>query len=406
MDSKIMRVVMVVFSAFVILCFGWQVYLLFFIPYKTETAELHAYTDEVELTGVALREEQLISETYSGVIQYEVHNAKKIMDGMGIATVFPSRDELIKHNSAQRAAEKIAMLQRLQEQEYAESADITGVGTAVEKEQMQLQYLIQTNQLGSLDSQSGFYQELLRQEKVLKPDVDYSKEIASLQKKVDSLDAPEGSVIHAPVSGYFTNNIDGYEGTMTAEKLGDLSVASVQELYDTKAKKTEKKQIGKVVASTSWKFAAVIRTKDLERIKEKQKVTMVFPGNKISSVEAVVEKIEKQTGEKQSAVLLSSDIMNEQIINLRKETPAIHLSDGKGLRVDRQAVRMVDGQTGVYIKSGNVARFRKINIIYDGDDYVISKVQDSKVEEQRTFLQLYDEIIIEGKGELYDKKPL
>ena len=62
---------------------------------------------------------------------------------------------------------------------------------------------------------------------------------------------------------------------------------------------------------------------------------------------------------------------------------------------------MKDGQTGVYINSGRVVRFRKIDIVYSTDDYVISKMSD-----EDGFLQLYDEVIIEGKDELYDGKPM
>ena len=188
---------------------------------------------------------------------------------------------------------------------------------------------------------------------------------------------------------------------ITKDSLTELSVDGVKELLNNTEPTEPKEIVGKMIGSTDWQFAALIATKDLEQLSEGKKVDLIFSGNETNKIEAKVEKINKNPDEETSAILLSSGIMNEKIIDLRKEKPVIFFGSGKGLRVSRDAVRMKDGKTGVYINSGRVVRFRQIDIVYTADDYVISRVSDDK-----DFLQLYDEVIVEGKDGLYDDMPM
>ena len=68
---------------------------------------------------------------------------------------------------------------------------------------------------------------------------------------------------------------------------------------------------------------------------------------------------------------------------------------------------VVDGEKGVYVRRGNVARFRKLNIVYSDQTYVISATasQDGEpiVDDPGNYLKQYDEVILEGK-DLYDGK--
>ena len=45
---------------------------------------------------------------------------------------------------------------------------------------------------------------------------------------------------------------------------------------------------------------------------------------------------------------------------------------------------------GVYIREGEQVLFKKINVIYEGSDYVLSEITGDK-----EFLALYDDIMIE-----------
>ena len=90
----------------------------------------------------------------------------------------------------------------------------------------------------------------------------------------------------------------------------------------------------------------------------------------------------------------------------------ISLIDGKekyeGLKVPREAIRFADVKEtytdengnekeklmtskGVYIRKGEQVLFKKIDVRFEGNDYVLSKVHP-----ESEYLQLYDDIMLEG----------
>ena len=78
-----------------------------------------------------------------------------------------------------------------------------------------------------------------------------------------------------------------------------------------------------------------------------------------------------------------------------------------GLKVPREAIRFADVKTtytdengneaektltskGVYIRKGEQILFKKIKVVYEGSDYILSEVNDDP-----EYLALYDDIMIE-----------
>jgi len=100
------------------------------------------------------------------------------------------------------------------------------------------------------------------------------------------------------------------------------------------------------------------------------------------------------------AVVFRCDYMSEELSTIRQETVEIQLVKHTGLKVPKAAIVVDDQQqAGVYVRSGNVAAFRKIKQLYsEPADYVIcEELPDSE------YLRLYDDIIVGGRG-LYDGK--
>ena len=61
---------------------------------------------------------------------------------------------------------------------------------------------------------------------------------------------------------------------------------------------------------------------------------------------------------------------------------------------------MVNGATGVYVMQGSTVKFKPVNILYTGDNYVICEKNETG---DTGKLRLYDEVIEKGK-DLYDGK--
>lgn len=101
----------------------------------------------------------------------------------------------------------------------------------------------------------------------------------------------------------------------------------------------------------------------------------------------------------ETVLILSSKIMDSDIARLRTEDVEIVINETDGIRVNKSAVRVINGVQGVYVLTGNIVRFKKLDVIYTGEDYVISKMikEDIYDENKVPYLKIYDAVILEGK---------
>ena len=62
-------------------------------------------------------------------------------------------------------------------------------------------------------------------------------------------------------------------------------------------------------------------------------------------------------------------------------------------------MRVQDGKTGVFVRSGMTVKFVGVNVIHRTDEYIICEQEVSN----DTVLRLYDDVVVKGKR-LYDGK--
>ena len=168
--------------------------------------------------------------------------------------------------------------------------------------------------------------------------------------------------------------------------------------------------VGKLISSNRWYFAAVVTQEEGERLEQAGSLTLRFAGDFTKEVSMTVEKV-NQDDQGQAVVILSSDRYLEQTTLLRRETAELIFNSRTGLRVPKNALRMVTttsedeetGETtetntlGVYVVTAGRAEFKPVTILTEGDDfYVVQSVRTDK-----KALRAGDEVIVEATG-LYD----
>lgn len=390
MEYKTYRVFVVFVSLFFLLYFGFQLFRFFDNPKATEMAIPYSFTDSIAIEGIVLKEEQIIEETYGGVIQYQVPNAKKMKEKTPLAMTFPSQEDLVQSMRVADMKARIALLQEIEEQAN-DSVDQKKTRGSPPQNQLTALFAIESKQLDAISIHAeDFLVAMLQQQKILDPTISYIEEIDQLTKEIENASYQEGQTIYSPKDGFFTNIIDGYESQVTKQALEDLSLERVNELLAlTPLTPEQDNLVGKVITDTRWYFIARVPTRSVERLSEGQVISLSFPENAQSPVRAQIQTIRIQPDHPQSTLLLHSDYLNAQTINLRKEKPEIVLGENTGIKVDRQALRMQGDQPGVYVNINDKPVFRRIQIIYSEDDFVVSSI-----EADHTYLQLYDELIV------------
>ena len=123
-----------------------------------------------------------------------------------------------------------------------------------------------------------------------------------------------------------------------------------------------------------------------------------IPYKGIERLPVKLYKVGERT-EDNTMLVLSCDLMNESLADLRCEDIQLITEEYTGYKISNSAIRTVDGVKGVYIIRGNLLGFRKIHIVYSTDKFTIV----DNPEGDSGYIKQYDEVVTKGV-ELYDNK--
>ena len=396
MSKATVRIATALVALFILLYAVYQAYRYFSSDYVTEMVFEVDAPRFCDTTGLLIRDEEEIEKTINGVVHYAVEEGGRFRDTTVIARVFSSEEEARTADLAEKAQAELNVLEKVLASE--QTADIAALSGRISAGVLAFSDLCAK---GEYDHLEDARLEILLQmgQKAM-----ISGEEAALEQRMEELRAQAASGAGAPVyaadTGYFSRYVDGYEARITPQLLSDMDVASLRELlaseypYDTDA-------FGKSVKSQNWYYVTAVSREDGEKFIEGRTVTLTFFGGSSQRVSAVVNRvIEGEEGE-ETLLILKSDNVTSDTVSLRKARVRISLSDYTGLRFSRQALRIVDGKKGVYVKSGYQIVFKEVEIIYQGKDYYLSRMEQNSA----THLNLFEEVIVEGR-DLYDGKPV
>ena len=89
----------------------------------------------------------------------------------------------------------------------------------------------------------------------------------------------------------------------------------------------------------------------------------------------------------------------------RCQSIKIILESKTGVAFPSSALRVLDGQQGVYVVAGNIVKFKLVEIIDSSNSKFLSKEPDSNTENPNSYLSKFDRVITGGK-DLYVGKIL
>lgn len=104
----------------------------------------------------------------------------------------------------------------------------------------------------------------------------------------------------------------------------------------------------------------------------------------------------------QVVVVLYSSQNEQEAEELRQESGRLILESEEGIRIPKEALRVADGENGVYVASGYTAAFRPVKILAENEDYYLVKA-NPKDETDTRILRSGDEVIL-AAAELFDGK--
>ena len=403
MNPILKRILTIVGALALLVYVGYQASQMLFSSVKTETVYSHSVYKTVESEGLVIRRETPVAgRVDDGYVYYSVSNGERVAKDGKIADVYNNEADALATQQLLQLDEQIAALETIDAQGIANRVNLDVINQQVSSKINSLSAAMHASRVEGLTDTHTQLLELLNKQQITTGKVEsFADRLAALRderSKLASSHKGAKNAIASPVAGYFVSQVDGYESLLSYDDVTKLQVGDIQNHLTNKPTVNANEYLGKVVGDYEWYLACVVSEADAVRMQIGTELTVLLPfaTDETIEVEVVAANADKNGS---VAVIFKSSQMSEALSSLRHESVQIQIEQYTGLRIPKSALVFNDkNETGVFVRSGNTAAFRKVEIIYSGADYSIcAETQDG------TGLKLYDDIIVEGKG-LYDGK--
>lgn len=369
-------------------------------PVKTETAVFSDMSDGLNITGVIIRNETLVSAGDSGVLHFIIGDGNRVAKDGVIANIYDSESASIILERIDSVNGKIADIEEMLSLNNLEAADLDMINAKVSKN---LNNLIICGGNGNYDTFSDKSDELLsaynRRQAAMGETADFSAQLSALKAEKDQLAASlpaEKGTLRAEKSGYFVSKADGYETVLTCE---DPEIITPEFLNGIKAETVGENVVGKIVSDYEWYIAAEVSVNESLNFKEGDALTIYTSVKSYPKLPVTVKKINISESSGGAVVLFACNDMNSELASMRTGPMTVVKKEYSGLKVPTSARRVVDSKLGVYVLTGMQVKFVEVKVLFTDGDYMICEKQTS----DGNVLRLYDEVIVKGKN-LYDGK--
>ena len=393
--SSVLKAFIVIIAAVFIIN---QVFSSVYKPIQTESAIYHTAVDGLNITGTIIRNEILVSYDGGGVMHFVTSDGSRVAKNGVIANIYDTAEASITVTEIETVKAKIADLEDILSYNDIEAVNLELINQRVDEK---VNNLVKSTATGDFVNSHKSAEELLsalnRKQAALGTANDFSGQLESLNASLSNLNASlptaRGQVL-ATESGYFVSKTDGYENVFKSD---DLSSITSEYLISASSESHPENIVGKIVSDYEWYIAANVTINQSLNYKEGDSLKLLTSVNSSPELTVKVEKINISASGEGAVIIFSCSDMNSELATMRSGPMTVVKSEYSGLRVNKKALRVVDGERGVYVLSGMQIHFVPVEILYSNESFMICKKDKDSV------LKLYDSVVVKGRN-LYDGK--
>lgn len=369
-----------------------QLYAILGRTYRTETAIAYTMEDTLELPGIAMFDSAGVPG--SGNLGYLVEDGERVTEGTVLAEVYTDPAQGARREELDRLDRQIDLLTKSENSvgsdltllttqtqnalydllDQLDTAAYTGMRDAIDE------FLLAQNRLQVSTGQSG----------------GFDATIAALQAERDAAAAALQGLaeITADRNGYFISTAAAQPLALSEEELKNDTPAALSARLQQPLETTGADWAGRIVTGFSWRFYGVCTLARADRFDGVTRVQIRVPGKQDEALDATVVEVLPDEESGLAKVTLECNTINANVLHFAQEEAEIVLATYEGIRVNKEALHIVDGERGVYVKYGSLQRFRRIEIEFEDESYLLLPADGAVGEASE--VRLYDEIIVEG----------
>lgn len=381
----------------------YQGYMMVYKPVETEIAYEYTMNQTIDTKIFIIRDEKYLINDAHGTIIPVVEDGKRVAKDQEVAKVFANTTSARNNIQVNKIKQSIDRFTSLSTQaENNTSTDLISVDKDIHQKQNEYIKAIECGEYDKVKTSSDEFRDtIITRQMITGSTIDFHQKIQELNKQLMKLQsgATDYESVKASQSGYYISNVDGFEEKTKYGDVKSLTVNKIDDLIKEKPAKVPSNAIGKLVEKFDWFMVCNVDKSSIGDLNVGDKINVSFPYSSVKETSVQVVSINDTKSDK-IAVVLRCNCMDSDLANLRKENAELIINKYKGLKVKPSAIRVnKKGEKGVYVKTGNIIKFKKVDIIYAGKKYVIVDNKEGKSD----YIKLYDNVVVEGT-ELYDRK--
>ena len=368
---------------------------------ETQIAMSETVYKTINTKCFVVRDEKYVVNSAKGTMLSFANNAERVAKGDTISMIFQTNEDANTYLRISEITEELNHYNTLSGQANIQTVDVSSLSRKIENEL--------SDYLDCIDK--GDYSEALKHSEVFKNYVtsrqistgevlNLNDKINALNQELSTLQARETaySEVKSEDAGYYLKGADGYENTIDFTKIDELTCEDIEKAIKSKPQEVKEDVIGRTMSNFQWYVLCSVPTDETVDLEDGEEIYMNFPYSGVEKLTGTIYKLGDRTGKK-TLVIIKCNLMNPSLADFRIEDIQIITKEYTGYKIKNSAIRTVDGETGVYVVSGNLIGFRKVHIAYNDGEYSIV----DNPEGESGYIRLYDEVVTKGV-ELYDNK--
>lgn len=375
----------------------WNIVILLNPTVETEMVRYDTIENSSEYDGIIIRDETVITSDSSGVLESVAIENDVVKRGKMVASVYTGSVDKETQNKLKQVNARIAEITGAQESSLVFEGDQAKIESNISTRISDLIISINDKNIRHVSELKGDLNVLIDKK------MEVSGESGSVATMLDELQAQKQQYenmlsstkqnLYAPQAGIYSTNIDGFEQVLSGNALSAMTVEDFKTVDDTEPELVEgaDQPVCKIVSNVEWYAAMLVEEKKAAEMKLGQSVYIKL-GESAEEYNATISYISPASGKKCVVGITVTEYSDEAMKN-RKTPITLITNKYSGIKIPIKAVRVNNGQQGVYTVTEGLMKFKKADIIYKDDNYAIAKENNS----ESGSVLLYDEVVIDAK---------
>lgn len=373
------------------------------------------YDETIDVRGIVIRDESLISYNTDRVLFYTVDDGDTVKVNSPVAYVFDEEEDALAYKQVSKLNEQIEALKELNSSKNNPNADYSVIDKQIQHNIKNIISSVNDSNFGFVSLYSEALTEEINERQIVTGEVtNFDEQISALEAERNhciEVSADYQDVVYSQSPGYFVSSADGFEYVYDFDSVEDLTVDSFN--FDKTADNVSKDTVGKIISGPNWYVVCKLTSDEALNLSHSDiSLSLSFPDSSCYDIPADLVALNQANKNSDAIAVFSCNYMNSSISHLRDENVSIKVNSYSGLRIDKDAIHYDyvevknsdSGEKkkveGVYVLRGNELVFKEISILPAAvkDFVIIDDNQDAEKLVSGSTVSLNDSVVVKGEN--------